>query len=116
MFTRISSAGLLLLAGCSSDPGGAQPVAESDTIDCALAGAGSFSRDCWLERDGEVLVVHHPDGGFRRLEWFETRGGHVLDTADGVERARTEARGDRWEVVVGNDRYLVPIPTADDDR
>src|SRR5687768_1795828 len=112
MSTRIFSAGLLLLAGCTEDAGGAPPADDDSRIECALAGASRFSRDCWLERDGWEYVVRHPDGGFRRLEWFAIRGGRVLDTSDGAERVRMEVRGDDWEVVVGNDRYLIPRQAA----
>jgi len=114
MFTRTSSASALLLAACS--PGGAapEPVDESDLIACAIGGAGSFARECVVERsrgdEGQVLVVRHPDGGFRR---FVASGGEVAP-ADGAEPATLAPRDDGVEVAVGGDRYRFPASmTAD---
>jgi hypothetical protein len=112
-----SAAGLFLLAACSSDASEVPPPDDEDRIECALAGAAAFVRECWIEDGpGGLLVLRHPDGGFRRLEWVEIRGGAVLDTADGSERARVDFRDSTIEVAVGTDRYRLPRALSDERR
>lgn len=100
-----------ILAGCSANPGGDAPA--GDPIECALAGAKAFKRDCTLERleKGGVhsLVVHSPDGGFRR---FEQQAGGAIVLADGAGSAQVEAGASFTEVTVGKDRYRIPNGTA----
>ena len=111
MFLRISSATLVILAlaGCSSP---APDVAEAAAhIPCALAGAADFSPVCTVESQivpgGTILVIRHPDGGFRR---FEIEGDWVR-TADGIDPGVVTVLPDATEVTVGTDRYrLLPPP------
>jgi len=91
-------------SGSSGDAGGA-------TIPCALAGAAEFKSECTVERSavagGIVLTLHHPDGGFRRLQ-VATDGRGVV-TADGADAASVKVVGsDAIEVSVGEDRYRLP--------
>ena len=96
---------LLLLAGCGRAPGDPEP--EMRAIDCALAGAAPFTPTCRVEQAGQVLVVHHPDGGFRRLQ--KVSDGRGVIAADGIEPAHVAWIPDgRLEVVVGQDRYRFP--------
>jgi hypothetical protein len=117
---------LLLLAACDGstpDPqraesgngseAAARAPAEPDDgkIECALAGAAEFRRECSLERkdgvDGRVLTVIGPRGGFRRL--LVTRDGRGVTAYDGAEPARiTILSPDRIEVAIGGDRYRLP--------
>ena len=82
-----------------------------------MAGAAEFGRACAVERnevDGvPILVVRHPDGGFRRFEVM--RDGTGLTTADGAERAVVSLREQGIEVAVGTDRYRLPVRIMDDD-
>ncbi|WP_343525554.1 hypothetical protein [Sphingomonas sp.] len=111
----------LLLAGCSG--GTEQQQASGDgqavqpkqnpglAIDCALAGAQSFARDCTVEQadggDAVILTLRHPDGGFRRLQ--VTHDGRGVAAADGALPARISVEGDREiGIVVGDDRYRLP--------
>ncbi len=115
MSTRISSAAaLLLLAACSVK--GSDPVADADPedlIECAIGGAAEFARACAVAPDGESgLIVHHPDGGFRRFE----RSGGTIATADGAERAAVEPREGGFEVTVEADRYRLPAEALGDAR
>jgi hypothetical protein len=84
--------------------------ANDGSIDCALDGAGAFLPACTLERaesEGkQVLIVRHPDGGFRRFE--VGADGQTLDTADGIEDALVTPAGAMIEVKVGFDRYRLP--------
>jgi hypothetical protein len=110
MSTRISSpALLLLLAACGA--GGQADQAAGEPIACALGGAVEFTEDCTLERttvEGvQVLVVRHPDGGFRRLE--VSKDGQNLLAADGAEVTQSARKGDRWEVILGAGRYVIPV-------
>jgi hypothetical protein len=117
---RISSAAALLLplAACSSEASVAPSADPDDLIECALAGAAAFARDCAVERNVEegslYLVVRHPDGGFRRFEVL--RDGRALASADGADQAQIELRGEGIEVAVGADRYRFPATIAGDDR
>jgi hypothetical protein len=108
------------LAACSAEPDPADPQASSsaasavagggERIDCALAGSDTFARDCVVERapqDGVLyLVVHHPDGAFRRFKVLQD--GRGLAVADGAEEARTTVSGTILEAAVGSDRYRFP--------
>ncbi|WBO21472.1 hypothetical protein [Sphingomonas abietis] len=108
----------LALAGCnpssssSSDDGAiADAAAKAASVPCALAGAQSFTAHCTIERmvsgDGLVLVVHHPDGGFRRL--LVATDGRGVMTADGSDQASvTVVDPGTIEVGVGGDRYRLP--------
>jgi hypothetical protein len=103
----------LSLAACDqATPGGGGASGQTGaTIPCALAGARDFKSECSVERssvaDGIVLTLHHPDGGFRRLQ-VATDGRGVV-TADGADAASVKVVGsDAIEVTVGEDRYRLP--------
>jgi hypothetical protein len=112
--------GALALAGCSDGQGDRQaaaqngPAAEQKSglpIDCALAGAAAFARDCTVEQSGTgnvvVLTLRHRDGGFRRLR--VTQDGHGVAAADGAQPASVSIAGDRQiEVAIAGDRYRLP--------
>lgn len=84
---------------------------DGEPVMCALGGAGEFKPACRLERTTidaqQVLVVRHPDGGFRRLT-ISADGQH-LDAADGADRSQSARKGDRFEVILGSDRYVIPV-------
>lgn len=77
-------------------------------VECALAGAQTFRRDCLLElergEEGHILVVRHKDGGFRR---FSLKDGE-LAAMDGSLPARQIGTGKLLEVALGEDRYRFP--------
>jgi hypothetical protein len=106
---------LALLAACS-DGGKAQQTTRVDApgpekIWCALDGARDFAQDCTLERgrDGTSasFVIRHPDGGFRRLE--ASKDGQNLLAADGAELSQSALKQDRYEVILGDNRYVIPL-------
>jgi hypothetical protein len=102
---------IVLLAGCGRPAGDPEP--DMRTIDCALAGSSTFGH-CLVEQAGDNLVVHHPDGGFRRLHKVDDGRGVI--SADGVEEAHVAWILDgRLEVVVGSDRYRFPAKVKPDD-
>ena len=114
MSTRISSlAMLLLLPACSQAAEAPDP---GSLIECAIGGAGAFSRECAVERvredGGLVLTVRHPDGGFRRFA--VTEDGMGVAPADGAEPATITLREGGIEVAVGADRYRFPATVAGD--
>ena len=91
----IASLGLALSA-CGSDPEADLLAAEGETaeeaalqgkVECALAGNTEFNRNCTTERvsgpEGQMLVVRHPDGGFRRFKILTD--GRGLLPADGID-------------------------------
>lgn len=100
----------LILFGC----GQADDAPAGEPITCALAGASGFAPACRAERaviDGRpAVVVHHPDGGFRRLVLSADR--QHLEAADGADEAQSARKGDRYEVIVGGDKYVIPVSDA----
>jgi len=105
----------LLLAACSPSASGAPSPKADNKIECAVGGAGSFSRDCTLdvvERNGvHLLIVRHANGSFRR---FEFRNGS-LTAADGSEATQVTLpeRENVMDVAVGSDRYRITIKYDD---
>ena len=110
------AASLLALAACSGS-GGPAPKPEGETISCAIGGAATFAETCTVERepvDGRLgLVIHHEDGGFRRLTVM-TDGSGVI-AADGADPARITVYDGQIEVAVGADRYLLPATISGSD-
>ena len=101
MSTRISSAAVTLFLAACGMPRGEQPAGE--TIACAVDGAAQFAEACTLERAANQLVVHRPDGAFRRLEVVSDGGVAALDGAD---TARETVLGNGLvEVQVAGERY-----------
>ena len=91
----------------------------NDLIECAVHGAQWFLRECEVEKSKNdsgalVLVVHHPDGGFRRFT--VVTDGRGLETADGFEQAQTSVVDDRLDVRVGDDRYRFPATIKSRDK
>ncbi|MEA3264274.1 MAG: hypothetical protein U9R07_12415 [Pseudomonadota bacterium] len=112
MSTRISSLAIaLLLTACGPAAEDAAPQAKAETIWCGLDGATELTQACTLERGNEegrpAFVVRHPDGKFRRL--VASADGQNLLAADGADQSQSALKGDRWEVILGDDRYVVPV-------
>ncbi|MGN6376312.1 MAG: hypothetical protein ACTHMG_12270 [Sphingomonas sp.] len=120
MSLRISSALILSLAlaacgrGTSNDQAAttdAETAAESGKVACAPRGATEFRQDCRLDRvadrDGLILVLTNPDGGFHRLR--VTQDGHGVAAADGAEPVSVALDGTNTiQVGIGGDRYRLP--------
>jgi len=102
---------LAALSACSDPAPGEGKVATSETIWCGLDGATELTQACTLERGNEegrpAFVVRHPDGKFRRL--VASADGQNLLAADGADQSQSALKGDRWEVILGDDRYVVPV-------
>lgn len=103
----------LMLAACRQAPSGhaGQPQGGGTGVPCALHGAHGLDNSCTVERsmtgDGLVLVLHHPDGGFRRL--LVTTDGRGVVAADGSEQASVSVVGPgSIDVTIGEDRYRLP--------
>lgn len=61
-----------------------------------------------VEVDGQrILIVRHPDGGFRRFELGVPERG--ITTADGMEPAEVTPGDGMVELRVGADRYRLPV-------
>lgn len=125
MFTPISkvigSAILVAaLASCGGDDArtleqvekdAADQAARDGKIECALAGSESFGRVCTTEQiaasDGAILVIRHPDGGFRRFNILTD--GRGLAPADGFDETRIRLLDDSSiELTSGDDKYRLP--------
>lgn len=112
MSMRISSLGLLtLLAACGEKPGSAAEDRPIEAVYCALGGSLEFTKDCTVERSAEAgrtaIVVRHPDGKFRRL--IASADGQNLLAADGADQSQSALKDGRWEVILGDDRYVIPV-------
>lgn len=111
MFLRISSAGLALamLAGC----GGAEsPPPAGETIACAIGKDAPFAEVCTMEQvagSGQI-VLHHPDGGFRRLSYDPATG--IVAALDGADAVVIEQGEGALQFAVGPDRYRIPREAA----
>ena len=111
---------LLLLAACNSSNDVPETTADVDgKLFCAVGGAAEMSQSCLLERvdspEGQVLVVHHPEGGFRRFRIV--RDGRGVVPADGAEPSKLYIVAENMiDVAVAGDRYRFPAtigPKAD---
>jgi hypothetical protein len=108
-----SAAALCGLAACGGP--GAEQAPRGEAIPCALQGNLEFTNACTVQRaprpDGTILIIRHPNGGFRRL--LITRDGRGVAAADGAARAEvTVIANDRIEVELAGDRYRLPATAA----
>ncbi len=91
-----------------------EAVAQGETIACATGGAAELAPVCTVERaveDGAlILVIHHEDGGFRRLA---VQGdGSGVAAADGADPAQITVYDGEIAVTVAADRYILPATIA----
>ena len=111
MSLRTSSAlGLFaLLTACGAPE---SPPPPGDEVECAIGAGAALSPVCTLERVGDEVILHHPDGGFRRLIRDPATG--TLAARDGAEALVPEQGGDGAEAfAVGADRYRIPRKLLD---
>jgi hypothetical protein len=105
MSLRISSAGLalLVLGACGSET----PPPPGDDIACAIGPGAEFAEVCTLERVAgtQEVVIHHPDGGFRRLAFDPAAG--TLVPLDGAEPLVLEEGQGVIQFAIGGDRYRI---------
>ncbi|MDZ4139704.1 MAG: hypothetical protein U0995_04825 [Erythrobacter sp.] len=106
MCLRISSAALLLvLTACGAE----SPPPPGDIVDCAIGAGADLSPVCTLEMvaGAREIVIHHPDGGFRRLSRDLATG--TLAPLDGAEALVPEqVESEALQFVIGADRYSIP--------
>jgi hypothetical protein len=97
---------LVLLTACNGPPA---PKA-TELVECAVDGAGDFTRVCTVERSpgpDVLFILRSPSGSFRRLA--ATSDGHGVMSADGAEAATVTIVGKGLiEVSIGGDRYRLP--------
>ncbi|WP_143704515.1 hypothetical protein [Porphyrobacter sp. TH134] len=111
MSLRISSlSALALLAGCSGagDSGDIPPPPPGREVDCAIGAGAALSPVCSLEQAGNDVIIHHPDGGFRRLARDPATG--TLTPRDGADPLVSEGGGEgAVAFAIGADRYSIPL-------
>lgn len=72
---------------------------------CGEAGVATFERSCRLEQEGSTLLIHYPDGGFRRLRIVPAS----VAATDGADPALVQALPDgRLEVTIARNRFRLP--------
>jgi hypothetical protein len=111
MCLRISStlAALAVLTGCGAAE---SPPPPGDEVECAIGAGAALSPVCTLELAGNDVILHHPDGGFRRLTRDPATG--ALAPRDGAEVLVPEQGGAGAEAfAIGADRYLIPRTLLD---
>jgi hypothetical protein len=123
MFTqtfKVLAASMALAACSSGDENAALQDAEAANdeqaaldgkVECALSGAASFERTCTTEQiagpEGQLLVIRHADGGFRRFNILTD--GRGLAPADGFDETRISIlENGMIEVSSGDDKYRLP--------
>lgn len=115
MASRLACVGLVLLAACS---GPAPEELTGEAIACGLGGATELAQQCRLERTvvegAQTFVVRHPDGSFRRL--VASADGQHLEAADGADASQSALKGDRYEVILGDSRYVIPVKANEPAR
>lgn len=99
----------LLLSACSGE---VSPEPEGQVIDCAIGVGVDMGPDCIGEQiaGGDIFVIHHPDGSFRRFEMLPDDAG--IGIADGAGVLSQERDGDRLLITVDDARYLLPIASS----
>lgn len=111
MSLRIFSAlaGVMIATGCS---GAQSPPPPGDKVDCAIGAGADFSPVCTLERVAGEIVIHHPDGGFRRLTRDPATG--ALRPRDGADDLVGQAEdAATLAFAIGSDRYRIPLVLLD---
>lgn len=109
MFLRISSALVLPALALAACDGEVSPPPSGEMVECAIGAGVAMAAVCTLERagDGAEIVIHHPDGGFRRFTRDQASG--ALAPIDGAEPlTKTDGAGGALAFAVGEDRYLIP--------
>jgi hypothetical protein len=118
---------VLGVAACGGDQADDLEQAESDAdeaaavagkVECALAGSTVFERTCITEQiagnAGTMLVIRHPDGGFRRFDILTD--GRGLAPADGFDETKIDLLTDGMiEVSSGDDTYRLPAQIKGSD-
>jgi hypothetical protein len=88
-------------------------------IECALAGSTTFDRVCTTDRisgpDGQILVIRHPDGGFRRFNILTD--GRGLSPAQGFDETKISILSNGMiELKSGDDLYHLPAQIKTKDK
>lgn len=116
MPVKLAPLACLLLAACSGSEEPSPVALAREHIDCAVGGEPELRPACTVERverDGALtLVVHHPDGAYRRFA--VTRDGTGVTTIDSAAPPKVRLAGERLDVSVGTDRYLFPATVKND--
>lgn len=86
-------------------------AADNGLISCAVSGASVFAARCEVEtaqtKEGLILTLRHPDGGFRRL--LVVKDGRGVVAADGADVALVKPIANNLiEVALAGDTYRLP--------
>jgi hypothetical protein len=118
--------GSTLLAACNKSDEQSAATSEQEEesaeandgkIECALAGSDKFARTCDTERiagpAGQILVIRHPDGGFRRFKVLTD--GRGLAAAEGADKTGIKILNNGTiELASGDDLYRLPAQIKSD--
>jgi hypothetical protein len=124
----VSLCAFALLAACNKTDDKSLELAEKAAdeaaindgkIECALAGKKDFGRVCETERiagpNGQILVIRHPDGGFRRFKVLTD--GRGLAAAEGADPTSIKIlNSGEIELTSGDDLYRLPAQLKADPK
>ena len=98
----------VILPACSGE---ISPDPEGQTIECAIGAGADLAPVCVGEQvtgsEGQLFVIHHPDGSFRRFEMLPDDAG--IGLADGAGVLRQEKEADTLLISVDDARYRLPF-------
>lgn len=84
-------------------------------VECAIGAGALWTRSCPVERSGDLLILRHANGGFRRFRLVSD--GRGLTSADGAEEASVMITGkNEIELAIGDDRYRLPATMKEAGR
>jgi hypothetical protein len=80
-------------------------------VECAVSGEKILTRSCETEKivgpDGQLLIIRHPNGGFRRFKILTD--GRGLKPAEGADLVAIQLLDDgKIEVAIAGDKYHLP--------
>ena len=109
MSLRISSLGLAtaLVVGCSEVP--EMPEPDGVEVTCAIGAGSDFAEVCTLEQSADSsFLIHHPDGGFRRVTYNADKDEIGVGDGADVLRVSGASTSEIAEFTIGEDRYRIP--------
>lgn len=98
-------AAFAVLAACGAPE---SPPPPGDDIECAIGTGAAFASVCKMERVAgtQQIIIHHPDGGFRRVTFDPATG--ALAPLDGADPLMLEQGEGVIQFALGTDRYRIP--------
>lgn len=103
-----------LVSACNGATGGGADAPQGSVVSCRTGEAKAVAPGCVMEwraaaqgAGARILVLHHPDGGFRRF--VVSSDGARINVADGAEAVEVgDPHQGAVEITVGDAAYRLP--------